>query len=84
VHWLVHSTRAYLPHLRIIKATSGMHGRSYLVSPRRAVIVYDGNAPLERRHAYVAKAIHQLWKARYMAGLDEYDQGPYPRLTAVS
>jgi hypothetical protein len=82
---MVHATRAYLPYFRLIKATSGLREQPYVVYPFRGIIVYDGNAPLACRYAYVAKAIHELWKHRYLAGLDEYDHPTYPpRLSAVS
>jgi len=77
-------TRFYLPYLRVIRATSGMRGRPYLVSALRGIVIYDGHAPLPERRVYLSTAIHELWAQRHLAGLSEYQHVYHRHLSAVS
>ena len=77
-------TRFYLPYLRVIRATSGMRGRPYLVSALRGIVIYDGLAPLPQRRADLSAAIHELWAQRHIAGLNEYQHVYQRHLSAVS
>jgi hypothetical protein len=77
-------TRHFIPHLRVIRATSGLHGRPYLVLAMRGVLVYDANATPELRCAYLSSAIGELWRQRHLAGLGDYEHAAHRHLSAVS
>jgi hypothetical protein len=83
VELMITVTRFYLPYVRIVKATEGLRGHPYLVSPLRGIIAYDANLPEDQRYAVLDRAIHQLWEQRHLAGLSEHDH-VRPHLQAVS
>ena len=87
-HWIVEAmiiaTRHYIPHLRIIRATSGLHGLPYLESPLEGIIAYDCALTAGERYEAVAEALYLLWRARHLAGRAGADQRRRVPLSAVS
>lgn len=80
---LLRATRHFIPYLRVIRATSGLYGRPWLVCAPRGVVIYDGAAPAALRREYLCAAVHELWMQRHLAGLDEH-QHIRRHLNAVS